>query len=270
MAAIVRRSLGLPTKPLGFEKRVAVGRITVSSPAVMKPLEALNNGKPYAKQIKPFNFILSCHVRKLGHPIGVDPERFHLIAPYETDPRQWETMQWIDQYSGKRYRIRASAPHGSRTMARVKSYGDVLREYEYHPEAKCADASGAPCRSKPLGCSDGATSRSTSITYIGKESNQLEEVEEQSLLDPSDVYTEYPDPRRDEWATKILPKLKAMPMRELIEQTGLSRSTLQAIRAGRRPHPKVNYNWSRYYRLVINTWSYCAPAFTSAILVRRS
>ncbi len=108
---IVRRSLGLPTKPLGFEKRVAVGRITVSSPLGMKPLQALNAGKPYAQQIKPFNFILSCHVRKLGH-LGVDPKRFHLIAPYETDPRQWEKQQWIDQYSSKRYRITASAPHG--------------------------------------------------------------------------------------------------------------------------------------------------------------
>jgi hypothetical protein len=75
-----------------------------------------------------------------------------------------------------------------------------------------------------------------SITYIGKESNRLEEVEEQSLLDPSDVYNEYLDPRRDEWATKILPKLRAMPLRELVQKTGLPRSTLQAIRAGRRPH----------------------------------
>ena len=107
--AIVRRSLGLPTKPLGFEKRVAVGRITVSSPKVMRPLTALNAGKPYAEQIKPFNFILSCHVAKLGHPIGADPERFHLIAPYETDPRQWEKVQWIDQYSGE-----AVSDHGLR------------------------------------------------------------------------------------------------------------------------------------------------------------
>jgi hypothetical protein len=41
--------------------------------------------------VEPFNFIISCHVRKLGHPIGADPERFHLIAPYETDPRKWGT-----------------------------------------------------------------------------------------------------------------------------------------------------------------------------------
>lgn len=77
-----------------------------------------------------------------------------------------------------------------------------------------------------------------SITYIGKESNRLEEVEEQSLLDPREVYTEYPDPRRDEWATKILPKLKATSLRELINLTGLPRSTLQAIRAGRRPQQR--------------------------------
>jgi hypothetical protein len=205
----------------------------------MKPLAALNTGKPYAEQIKPFNFILGCHVAKLGHPIGVDPERFHLIAPYETDPRQWEKVLWIDQYSDQRYRITASAPHGSRTVARVKSYGDVLREYEYHPEAKCADAGGAPCSKQSIGLLGRRLVAIDSIRYIGKESNHLEEVEEQSLLDPGDVYTEYPDPRRDEWATKILPRLKAMPMRELMTKTGLPRSTLQAIRAGRRPHSRT-------------------------------
>ncbi len=233
---IVRRSLSLSTKPLGFEKRAAVGRITLSSPKVMAPLRTLNAGKPYAKQIKPFNFILSCHVAKLGHPLGVDPERFHLIAPYETDPRQWEKLQWIDQYSGERYRVTASGPYGSRTVARVKSYGDVLREYEFHPEAKCADSTGAPCKKQSRGLLSRRSIAIDRITYIGKESNRLEEVEAQSLLDPSDAYTQYADPRRDEWATKILARLKAMPLRELMERTGLSRSTLQAIRAGRRPH----------------------------------
>ncbi len=112
----------------------------------------------------------------------------------------------------------------------------MLREYEFHPEAKCADSGGAPCTKQTVGLLGRRQVAIDSITYIGKESNRLEEVEEQRLLDPRDVYTEYSDPRRDEWATKILPKLKAMPMRELMERTGLPRSTLQAIRAGRRPH----------------------------------
>lgn len=71
----------------------------------MRPLEALNNGKKYAAQIKPFNFLLTCHVKPFGHPTGADPEHFHLIAPYQSDPRQWLKMPWIDQYTGNRYGI---------------------------------------------------------------------------------------------------------------------------------------------------------------------
>ena len=235
--SIVRRSLGLPTKPLRFAKRVAVGRTTVSGPAVMKPLKTLNKGKSYDKQIKPFNFILSCHVRKLGHPIGADPEKFHLIAPYETDPRKWETMRWIDQYSkdGKRYRISTSAPHGSRTMARVKSYGDVLREYEYHPEAKCADASGAPCRKQTLGLLGRRHVAIDGFDYIGKESNKIEQVEEGGVPSESDVYTKFYDAQRDEWKTKWLPMLRSTPVPQLLER-GVSRATIYAARAGREPY----------------------------------
>ena len=148
---IIRRSLGLSARSLGFERSVAVGQVTVSSPEVLKPLKALNAGKPYGTQIKPFNFILSCHVRKLGHPVGANPERFHLIAPYESDPGKWTKLHWIDQYSGKRYRISTSTPTGTRSGARVQSYGDVLQEYEFHPEAKCADSSGAACTRRSVG-----------------------------------------------------------------------------------------------------------------------
>ena len=230
--AIVRRSLGLPTKPIRFAKRVAVGRTTVSSPAVIRPLRSLNEDKPYTKRIKPFNFIVSCHVRKLGHPIGVNPATFHLIAPYETDPRKWEAMPWIDQYSGRRYRISASAQHGSRNMARVTSYGDVLREYEYHPEAKCADSDGIPCGKQTIGLLGRRHIAIDGFTYIGKESNKLEEVEEQGGFDPSDVYVEYPDPKRDEWETKWLPMLRLMPVPKLLGQ-GISRATIYAARSGR-------------------------------------
>lgn len=64
---------------------------------------------------------LQPRLRRPPRRIGVDPERFHLIAPYDTDPRQWEKARWIDQYSGNRYRVTASGPLGSRTVARVKS-----------------------------------------------------------------------------------------------------------------------------------------------------
>lgn len=109
----------------------------------------------------------------------------------------------------------------------------MLREYEYHPEAKCADSSGAPCSKQSRGLLSRRHVAIDGITYIGKESNRLEQVEEQSLMDPVAAYTEYVDPRHDEWATKI----RAIPLRELMERTGLPRSTPQAVRVGRRPHP---------------------------------
>jgi hypothetical protein len=96
---IVRRALGLRTRPLPFEQRPAIGRVTISGPAIMRPLATLNEGRPYGKQLKPFNFLLTCHVRAFGHPSGADPDRFHLIAPYESDPERWTDLEWIDQYT---------------------------------------------------------------------------------------------------------------------------------------------------------------------------
>jgi hypothetical protein len=234
---IVRRSLGLKTEPLPFADHVALGQITVSSPEVLRPLAKLNTGKPYAQQIKPFSFILSCHVAPFGHPISADPERFHLIAPYEKDPRKWLALPWIDQYSAKQYRISTTLATSTRQIARVKSYDDVLEEYEFHPEAKCADASGAPCGKQTVGLLQRRHVTIESLSFIGKESNKLEEVEDGSIPDAGDVYAEYPDPRRDEWTTKTLPKLKALAIRERMRRSGLSRRAVQMIRTGRRPNP---------------------------------
>jgi hypothetical protein len=236
--AIVRRSMGLAAAQLPIADSVAVGQITVSSPEVLKPLEAFNAGKPYAQQIKPFNFILSSHVAPFGHPSDADPERFHLIAPYESDPRKWEKLPWIDEYSEKRYRISASVPSATRSLARVKSYGDVLEKYEFHEEAKCADASGEPCDRQSVGLLSRRHIRIEKLHFIGKESNKLEEVEEQSISDAADVYTEYPDQRRDEWATRILPALRQISLADLQRLSGLDRRTLQRIRAGKQPHAK--------------------------------
>lgn len=77
------------------------------------------------------------------------------------------------------------------------------------------------------------------ITYIGKESNRLEDVEAGLIHSERSVYTEYPDPRRDEWKMKVLPALKKMRLSFLVKNSGMSESELKEIRAGRsRPHRK--------------------------------
>jgi len=197
----------------------------------------LNEGKPYCDQIKPFNFLLTCHVNPLGHPVGADPERFRLIAPYESNPKKWSKLHWIDQYSGKRYRITTADDYGNRQTARVKTYGEILREYEFHPESKCADADGKPSSKQTMGLLQRRHIQIDEIKCIGKESNSLEDVESGLIHSAQNVYTEYPDPRRDEWETKIRPALRKVPLSQLEKRSGLSRRMLMKARAGRtRPH----------------------------------
>lgn len=237
---IIRTSLGLATSDVSFGNLPAVGRVSVSSPAVMKAFTDFNTGKPYAEQIKPFNFLISSQVSSLGIPTGADAERFHLIAPYESDPGKWLKQKWIDQYSGKTYRITTDSHTGSRTTARVKTYAELLEEYEYHPESKCADAEGDVCGKQTVGLLQRRHIQIGSITYIGKESNRLEEVEAGTIHSADDVYTEYLDPRRDEWTTKILPALQKIKLKELTSLVPqMSRRALIDLKAGRsRPHPR--------------------------------
>jgi hypothetical protein len=236
---IIRRLLGVPTSELPFTHLPAVGRVNASSPAVMKALADFNKSKHYRDQIKPFNFLLSVQTMAFGHPTGVNPNRFHLVAPFETNPRKWLGLRWIDQYTGKPHRVTTDGHTGNRNIARVKTYGDVLVDYEYHPESKCADAEGNVCGKQTVGLLRRRHVGIDRIVYIGKESNRLEEVESGMVQDEDSVYTEYPDPRRDEWATVMLPDLKRRRLVDLVHGTGLSRRTLIELRAGRsRPHPR--------------------------------
>ena len=238
---MLRRSYRLPVQKLSFEKLPAVGRVSVGSPATMRSFSSFNAGKAYSQQIKPFNFVLTCQVKQLGHPNGVDPEHFHLIAPSDGEPGRWIETDWIDQYTGNLYRITTQGHYGSQDAARVKTYGEILREYEFHPEAKCADQDGNACERRATGLLQRRHVIIDGIRFIGKESNALEDVEAGLVHSAESAYTEYCDPKYDEWTTKIAPALKKAPLSVLIKQTGLSRRALISLRVGdSRPRRK---NW---------------------------
>jgi hypothetical protein len=236
---IIRITMELPTEAPSFHHLPAVGRITITSPKALRSLAKLNPGKKGRNRLKPFDFLLSCHVRQFGHPPGTDPERFHLVAPYEPDSSRWLDMPWVDQYTGKQYRITTEGFHGARGVARVKTYGNVLGEYAFHPGSKSADAKGKPSGKQTIGLLQRRHIRVGQVVYIGKESNKFEEIESATIHSAQSVYTEYPDPRRDEWQTKVLPALRKLPVRVLIRLTNRSRSMLERTVAGRsRPGPR--------------------------------
>ncbi len=101
---VVRGALGLPTEEPSWLDLPALSRLTVSGPELLKPFEHLNRIKPYADQVKPFNFLLAAHVRPFGHPEGVDPARFQLVAPFEKDPGKWAGLPWTNRATGVRNR----------------------------------------------------------------------------------------------------------------------------------------------------------------------
>jgi len=122
----------------------------------------------------------------------------------------------------------------------LKTYGEVLREYEFHFGAKSADAKGRPSGKQTVGLLQRRHIRVAQIIYIGRESNLLEEIEAGVIHSPESVYTEYPDPNRDEWETIILPVLKKIPIAALMRVSGRSRSMLARALAGRSRPRKTN------------------------------
>jgi hypothetical protein len=91
------------------------------------------------------------------------------------------------------------------------------------------------------------------IKYIGKESNLIEDVESGLVHSETDIYTEYVDPRRDEWTTKTLPALRKIRRKELIEKSGMSNSALKELLAGRsRPHRE---NREVLAAIAVQTWT---------------
>jgi hypothetical protein len=237
---IVREALGFQMGDPNWLDRPALSRLSISSPELLRPIKRINEGGSYADQIKPFNFMVAAHVRGFGHPEGVDPGCFQLVAPFETDPGKWERLPWVDRSTGERYRISATDPTGGVGIARVKTYRDVLEEFYYHPEAKSAGPDGEPCGRATRGPLQRRMVSPSRLVHVGKESNKLEEVKAGLEHDPESIWTEYADFGRDPWVTDVLPILKQMRLADLAAATGLSERALRALRNSRAIPRQVN------------------------------
>lgn len=218
--------------------RPAMTRVGVNDPRTLALFSTLNNRQPYADQVKPFNFMLSAHVAPFGHPPGVDPAHFHLVAPYSSKPGQWLKLAWFDRYSGKRYHVTVGDDAGE-GVVRVKTYGDVVSEYRRHPEHKSLAPDGQPCAQSTVGLLQRRPVETLRVVYMGKESNLPEEVKHGLVHDQGDVMNEYEDPAEDPFMRLTVPVLSMMKPREIAEASGLHIRTVKRIRAGgQRPHAR--------------------------------
>lgn len=190
---IVTEALGQPFSWPAWADRPAMWRISASSPHVLRSLTKHQAGS-YDDDPKPFNFLISPHVAPLGHPAGVDPQHFHLVAPYTKDARQWTKLRWTDVYSGEKYAITTRDGVAGEGVARVQSYGDVIARYRVHPEAKSLGPDGRPCGKRTVGLLQRRPVSLGELVHIGKETNRLEDVEQGLVHDWDEVQLVFREP----------------------------------------------------------------------------
>jgi hypothetical protein len=234
---IIREALGLPTEAPPWLGRPALTRTTVSTPRLLRRFDGLNRGKPYPDRVKPFNFALAAHVAPFGHPPGVDPARFQLVAEYTLDPEQWVALPWIDLYSGKSYTLRtADDPDAfvpSPGTIRAQTYRDVLARYPYHPEPKSLGPDGRPCEARTEGLLARRPVCGLSVTHIGKEANRLDDQEAGLVHDLDEVQAEYHLAAGTAGGETFLPLMRQIPATRLAALSGVSLRTIRRARTGR-------------------------------------
>ena len=172
-------------------------------------------------------------------PPEVDPTQpFHLVAPYNPDPRQWLKLRWVDRYSGKSYRV-TTGDAMSEGVVRIKTYRDVVAEYRCHREHKSLAPDGRPCSPTTMGLLRRRPVEAIRVVYTGKESNRLEDVLHGLIADEDEVINEYRDPSNDPFVVFVVPVLRGMPRERLVALSGMHADSVKRILAGRVPRAKV-------------------------------
>jgi hypothetical protein len=232
---LLRGVLGLPrTAPSWFE-HPAMMRVAITTPEVLKSLQARQEGLPYSKRAKPFNFVLLPILNEIdGHPVGADPNKFTLIAPFTKDVGRWYRLWYLNIHDGKWYRL-APANRKRAYEAGAKTRGDYVGEYQWHPEAKSLAPDGGPCDGQTRGLLQRTPVVASGFRFIGKETDRRWEQGE----DISIVESEVQEYRPNETARLVTDpelqnEIRDGSIRAVAQTACVSENTVKAARQGKR------------------------------------
>jgi len=186
---ILRAALGLQHSDPPWFDLPAMMRFKITTPEVLKVLQARQMNLPYRDRVKPFNFILSPMIDDLGgYPVDCDSDHFTLIAPFCSDASRWYGLTYVNVHDGKRYRL---GRPGRRlpSQAEPQTLADVVSRYRWHPEAKSLAPDGSACKRDTEGLLKRTpVTASGQPRYIGKETDRRwEQGEDISMLNPEVV-----------------------------------------------------------------------------------
>jgi DNA-binding Xre family transcriptional regulator len=120
-------------------------------------------------------------------------------------------------------------------QAEPKTYGDVVSQYRWHPEAKSLASDGGSCKSDTSGLLQRTPVTADGFRYIGKETDRhWEQGEDISMLDPTTL--EYHPNETAKLVTVPVLQHRAcqVSIRSLAKSAGVSDKTVKAIRKGKR------------------------------------
>jgi hypothetical protein len=232
---LLRGVLGLPrTDPSWFE-HPAMMRVAITTPEVLKSMQARQEGFSYSKRAKPFNFVLLPILDEIdGHPAGADPKKLTLIAPFTKDVERWYRLRYLNIHDGKWYPL-APANRKRAYEAGAKTRGDYVAQYPWHPEAKSLAPDGGPSGTHTHGLLQRKPVVASCFRYIGKETDRRWEQGE----DISIVESEVQEYRPNETArlvsdTDLKHQGQSVSIRAWTKKAGVSTSTVKAAKRGGR------------------------------------
>ena len=212
----------------------AMSRYAATTPDILNWFKTYNANRPYASQVKPFNFMsafqeTSCS--DLSFIADVEPtakaqrrkgkkQTLRPIAPYNRDPVE-AAKACFDRETGQPI-----------SADRLKTYAQVLSTYHLRPETKFENGDfydRGPTRRRHV--------RAIRVEYIGKESNRWEE---KYFLGPDEGADIPYGPNPNAPSTHIA-ELKSLVAefgeRAVAQQLGMSRNTMRRICSGENQAP---------------------------------
>ena len=201
--------------------RPAHSRYSATRPAVLDWFKRYNEGRPYAEQVKPFNFLLTFFARRqedvatedAAHEWDPKREEMRAVAPYERDSEK-ALRRIFDRNS-----------EGLKPVPKkwLRTVADVVRDYHRQPEYKFLGGGWNE---------EGVLRRrhvfAETIEDIGKESDGWEE--DDARTEDQDTVLTYPSSSFDR--ERMIMVIRSVGKRELMREARIAMRTIDAVWAG--------------------------------------
>jgi hypothetical protein len=205
----------------------AASRYSATTPALLKWFRKYNESVPAEKQVWPFNFLLAYQVsphRFAEHCASAGLTKLPLpkpVSPFDTDINR----------AVKKCFDRDDRETGNQVSPDLlMTYKEALGTYQLHPESKFYNGDAFD-----RGTTERQSINAVAVVCIGKEANRWEEQYYLGLnLDAQIVYgIAPPDPKQLRREFKLALAKCAIGQREIAKRTGLSRTTVAMLLAGK-------------------------------------